>query len=158
MVPGAPTGLTAAAIGAMAINLSWTAPADNGGADITGYKIESSADSEATWTDLMADTASTDTAYRDTNVPEETERHYRVSAINSVGTGMASNVDNATSTAGNPLVDRYDAIGDGNGNGDGILDKAEVIDAINDYLFGEGDEAISKDDVIELINLYLFGP
>ena len=38
-----------------------------------------------------------------------------------------------------------------------MIDKAEVINAINDYLFGEGDEAISKADVIELINLYLFG-
>ena len=43
-----------------------------------------------------------------------------------------------------------------------MIDRAEVIAAINDYLFGEGDEAISKAEVskaevIELINLYLFG-
>ena len=42
-------------------------------------------------------------------------------------------------------------------DGDGMIDKAEVIEAINDYLFGEGDAAISKSDVIKLINLYLFG-
>ena len=54
-------------------------------------------------------------------------------------------------TAGDPLVARYDA------NGNNMIDKAEVIAAINDYLFGEGDEAISKSDVIRLINLYLFG-
>ena len=57
----------------------------------------------------------------------------------------------ATQTAGDPLIDRYDA------NGNGKIDKKEVIKAINDYLFGEGDEAISKGDVIRLINLYLFG-
>ena len=39
-----------------------------------------------------------------------------------------------------------------------MIDKAEVIAAINDYLFGDADEAISKTEVIRLINLYLFGP
>ena len=38
--PDAPTGLTATASGADTINLSWTAPVDNGGRIITGYKIE----------------------------------------------------------------------------------------------------------------------
>ena len=42
-------------------------------------------------------------------------------------------------------------------DGDGVIEKSEVIEAINDYLFGAGDEAISKSDVIKLINLYLFG-
>ena len=42
-------------------------------------------------------------------------------------------------------------------DGDGVIEKSEVIAAINDYLFAEGDEAISKSDVIKLINLYLFG-
>ena len=50
------------------------------------------------------------------------------------------------------LADRYDA------NGNGTIEKSEVIKAINDYLFGQGDQAISKAEVIELINLYLFGP
>ena len=57
----------------------------------------------------------------------------------------------ATQTAGDPLVARYDS------NNNGMIEKNEVIAAINDYLFGEGDEAISKSDVIKLINLYLFG-
>ena len=54
-------------------------------------------------------------------------------------------------TAEDPLVDRYDA------NDDEMIQKVEVLKAINDYLFGEGDEAISKPDVLRLINLYLFG-
>ena len=53
--------------------------------------------------------------------------------------------------AGDPLIVRYDA------NGNGMIEKNEVIAAINDYLFGEGDEAISKAEVIKLITLYLFG-
>ena len=38
-----------------------------------------------------------------------------------------------------------------------MIEKSEVIAAINDYLFGVGDEAITKPDVIAVINLYLFG-
>ena len=45
---------------------------------------------------------------------------------------------------------RYDA------DNDRVIDKDEVLEAINDYLFGGGDEAISKAEVIELINAYLF--
>ena len=41
-------------------------------------------------------------------------------------------------TAGDPLIDRYDA------NNNGTIEKSEVIAAINDYLFGDADEAISK--------------
>ena len=37
VAPGAPTGLTATASGTTQIDLSWTAPADNGGRVITGY-------------------------------------------------------------------------------------------------------------------------
>ena len=68
------------------------------------------------------------------------------------GTGKSTSAATASAvTAGDPLVARYDA------NGNGMIDKAEVIAAINDYLFGEGDEAISKAEVIRLIDLYLFG-
>jgi hypothetical protein len=38
-----------------------------------------------------------------------------------------------------------------------MIEKSEVIAAINDYLFGEGDDAISKEEIIKIINLYLFG-
>ncbi len=94
--PGAPTGLTATAQGMDRINLSWTAPANNGNSAITGYKIEYSDDAEATWTDLVADTDNTSTTYADTGLDPATTRHYRVSAINAVGTGPVSNTDDAT--------------------------------------------------------------
>ena len=48
------------------------------------------------------------------------------------------------------LLDRYDA------NNDGMIDKPELITAINDYLFSEG--VIDKRQLIQIINLYLFGP
>ena len=55
-VPGAPTALSATAVGNTQINLSWTAPGENGGAPISGYKIESSPDGVANWTELVANT------------------------------------------------------------------------------------------------------
>ena len=65
--------------------------------------------------------------------------------------GDIANRFGVVNCAGDPLIARYDA------NSNGIIEKNEVIAAINDYLFGEGDEAISKTEVITLINLYLFG-
>ena len=41
-------------------------------------------------------------------------------------------------------------------DGDGAIEKSEVIRAITDYLFGDG--SVSKAQVIGLITLYLFGP
>ena len=97
-VPGAPTGLTATASGTTAINLSWSAPASTGGSAITGYKIEVSPDGSS-WSDLVADTGSTDTAYAHVGLAPATTRHYRVSAINAVGTSDASDSDDTTTTA-----------------------------------------------------------
>ena len=93
--PGEPTGLTATANGQTQIDLSWTAPSDNGGAAVTGYRIEVSTDGSS-WSDLVANTNATSTSYSHTGLTAGSARHYRVSAINSVGTGSASNVDNAT--------------------------------------------------------------
>ena len=78
------------------INLSWTAPASTGGSAITGYKIESSSDGGSSWSDLVANTSNTTTTYAHTGLTAGTTRHYRVSAINTNGTGTASNVDSAT--------------------------------------------------------------
>ena len=97
-VPGKPTGLTATADGQSEIDLSWTAPSSDGGASITGYKIEVSTDNSS-WSDLVANTGSTATSYSHTGLTAGSTRYYRVSAINSAGTGTASNVANATTAA-----------------------------------------------------------
>ena len=102
--PDPPTDLTANAKGETQIDLSWTAPADNGGEAISGYKVEVSANGTTTWSDLAADTASTDTTYSHTGLAAGNTRHYRVSAINSVDTGDASGVAGATTAAANVLV------------------------------------------------------
>ena len=51
----------------------------------------------------------------------------------------------------NELLQAYDA------NDNGMIEKSEMIAAINDALFGEGDDAITKAQMIEVINLYLYG-
>ena len=93
--PGAPTNLRATANGQTQIDLSWSAPANDGGAAITGYRIEVSTDGSS-WGDRVANTSSTATSYPHTGLTAGSTRHYRVSAINSAGTGPASNVATIT--------------------------------------------------------------
>ena len=261
--PGAPTGLAATANGEARIDLSWSAPASDGGSAITGYRIEVSTDGSS-FSDLVADTNSAATVYAHTGLSLGDTRHYRVSAINSVGAGPPSNVAAATTVpapsgsvsaarslspasvapsgqvvvtiaatdygaagrvtetlpagfsyvsssldavqvdvsgqdvrfvllgstsftytvtassavdsytfsgtlrdydrndhviggaatvtvaSGDPLVARYDA------NGNGEIDRSELIAAINDYLSGDG-EPITKADLMRLIDLYSLG-
>ena len=88
-VPDAPTGLVATAVTPTQIDLFWAAPAYDGGAAVTGYRVEVSEDGAA-WTDLMVNTGSRATAYSHTGLLPGSRRHYRVSAINRVGAGAAS--------------------------------------------------------------------
>ena len=94
--PGKPTNLVAEADGGTRIELSWDAPADDGGSAITGYRIEVSDDGGSDWDDLVADTGNDDTSYTHTGLSPGDTRHYRVSAINAEGTSEASDSDYAT--------------------------------------------------------------
>ena len=97
--PGAPRELVAAKSAtnqAFEIDLAWEEPADRGDSDITSYRIEWSADGTSNWRALAADTGSTDRTWSDVDLPSPTTRHYRVSAINAVGPGQASNTASAT--------------------------------------------------------------
>ena len=103
-VPGTPTSLTATASGTATINLAWTAPSDDGGSPVTGYRIEVSPNGSSNWTDLVANTSSTTTTYSHTNLSPGTTRHYRVSAINTNGAGEPSDIDDATTTVTNTIL------------------------------------------------------
>ena len=93
-VPAAPTGLRAVATGEETIELYWTAP-DEGGAPISNYKIEVSVDGKA-WTGVDRNPPSKDTFHEQGSLEAGNMRYFRVSAINSIGTGLVSEVVNAT--------------------------------------------------------------
>ena len=85
--------------------------------------------------------------------------HLRVTAMytDAAGTDMAMEDSMATmmvtAVGGTqPTFDpaQYDA------DDSGAIERDEVIQAIDDYLYGVGNNAISKDEVIQVINLYLF--
>ena len=95
IAPGPPQNLTATA-GDASVDLSWDKPASDGGADVTGYSVEVSTDGES-WDELESST--TDLSYSHTGFAGKTAYYYRVSAINSVGTGSPSDTASATSPA-----------------------------------------------------------
>ena len=98
-VPGAPTGLAAGANGASRIDLRWTAPNNTGGAPIIAYRIEVSENAGRSWSDLVSRTPSARTTYSHTGLPAGSTRHYRVSAINRIGTGEPSGVAPGTTAS-----------------------------------------------------------
>ena len=102
--PQPPTGLTATTISSSRINLSWTAPSNNGGSAITGYMIERSANNGTTWSSIVNNTGSASTAYSNTGLNPSTSYSYRVSAINSIGTSSPSNTASATTKPAPPPV------------------------------------------------------
>ena len=93
--PSAPRSLTATADGPTKIDLSWTAPSDDGGSAITGYSIWVSSDGSG-FSELVANTGSSSTSYTHTGLSAGSTRHYWVMAINSVGIGRESNAVSAT--------------------------------------------------------------
>ena len=101
IAPEAPTNLHAKGVSATQIGLSWSAPEYTGGTSITGYRIEVSNDGNTGWTQLVA--SQTSRTYSHT-VPAGVTRYYRVSAINSAGTGDPSNVASASAMDTPPTV------------------------------------------------------
>ncbi len=102
-VPDEPIGLSATAIGMTQVDLSWSAPAEDGDVPITGYMIEQKIGAGAFAT-LIADTATTSTTYSDTGLTAGTLYTYRVSAVNDIGTGDSSDEAFATTEA-EPVVE-----------------------------------------------------
>ena len=63
-----------------------------------------SEDRGSAWADRVADTGSMDTIHSHTGLSAASTRHYRVSAINDVGTGLPSDVVGTTTAAADMLV------------------------------------------------------
>ncbi|MDE0521019.1 MAG: fibronectin type III domain-containing protein [Boseongicola sp.] len=82
-VPDAPAQPALRVTGPRTIEVDWDTPANNG-IDVSGYKVQISPDG-IVWTELVANTFSTETFYRDETVHPGSKRYYRVSARNSDG-------------------------------------------------------------------------
>ena len=95
-VPGAPT-IPSTFGGDGQITISWTAPASNGGATITDYIIQYSADT-VNWT-TFNDSVSTTTSATITGLTNGVTYYFRVAAVNSAGTGPYSAIG-----SGQPLA------------------------------------------------------
>ena len=87
--PDVPRNLNATANGQDRIDLNWTSPVYHGASSVRSYKIEVRSDA-SNWLTLLPTTGNTDTEYSHTGVPANTTRHYRVSAINTQGSGLPS--------------------------------------------------------------------
>src|SRR3972149_3177896 len=97
-VPNAPTGLAATTSSPIQIDLIWNAPTNDGGSQITGYKIDVKTGTGA-YVTLKENTGSAVRTYTHTERTTGTTYTYMVYAINSVGTGGPSNEASATPTA-----------------------------------------------------------
>ena len=84
--PGAPT-IGTATCGNVSATVTWTAPASNGGAAITGYVVTPYKAGVAQAAQTFNSTATTETA---TGLTNGTAYTFTVAAINGVGTGAAS--------------------------------------------------------------------
>ena len=98
--PDAPRSLVAEAVSSQQINLWWNEPDYNGGVQVTGYLLEASADGGGSWAVIQRTTAAT--TFSHTGLRSGTAYRYRVSAINSIGVGRASDYVEALTHADKP--------------------------------------------------------
>jgi PKD repeat protein len=90
--PGAPTGLTGTA-GNGQVALSWTAPASNGGVNITSYRVYrgTSSGTETLLTSGGCSSLGAVTSCTDTGLTNGQTYYYKVTAVNAIGEGPQSN-------------------------------------------------------------------
>jgi hypothetical protein len=94
--PDTPDELKATATGSTTILLTWSFYGNPGSGPITGFKVERESPVGGGFSTVKADTESVALRYTDTGLTTATQYNYRVSAINRLGTGSASNEANDT--------------------------------------------------------------
>ena len=115
IAPNAPSGVSAMADdmeGRTTINVSWMAPADNGGSAVTGYTLQRAYmmadDTMSEWMDVDPAHTGMDMMYMDTGLMPGITYYYRVLAMNAVGNsawsdGMAMATTDAAAVPGMPM-------------------------------------------------------
>ena len=96
---GAPSNLVATALAGGQVNLTWSPPGDNGGAGVTGYRIERRVGG-GEWAVLVSNTSSTLTSHLAIGLDSAFSYEFQVSAWNAAGMGDLS----TTSTAVTPVA------------------------------------------------------
>lgn len=91
--PDAPTNVRAVPTTGNRIEVTWDAPANDGGRDITDYRIEYSTDGGTTWSTAAQVDADDPTSYVTNALTAGTTYAYRVVAINEIGDSDPSAVN-----------------------------------------------------------------
>ena len=97
-VPGAPTGVSASPDGDAAIDVSWTAPLDDGGTPITRYNVQWSPDGSSNWRTAGNTPDGQTLTFKNSGMTFGTTRYYRVAARNSRGLSAWSDPPYASAT------------------------------------------------------------
>jgi titin len=98
--PTTPTAVSGT-FGDSSVSLTWSAPASNGGSEITDYMIQSSSDGGSTWT-TFADGTSTAASTTVTGLTNGTAYTFRVAAMNAVGNSSYSTASTAVTPRATP--------------------------------------------------------
>ena len=165
-VPGAPTDVIGIPDNGK-VTVSWTAPLDFGGSDVTGYVVQFSSNAGITWSVDSSFVSSPSTSHVVTGLTNGTEYHFRVRARNAAGDSAQSAVagphrprttpgkpGTVTGTPSNTEVTLAWAPPSNNGG-------AEIVDYIVEYtsdngtttqVFAEGTRAATGAQVTDLTN------
>jgi len=100
---GAPANLTATALPGGQVHLNWAPPGDNGGATVTGYRIERRGDG-GEWAVLVSDTAITLTSHLVIGLDSAVSYEFQVSAWNPAGMGSMSTPSPAVQPVATPTT------------------------------------------------------
>lgn len=97
VLPQAPTSLSLSDPTRNTVDLDWTAPQDNGGSQISDYRVEYSSNGGSSW-NVFSHEPSINTEITVTGLQAGTNYSFRVGAVNSVGIGFYSNTQAISTT------------------------------------------------------------
>ena len=109
VTPGAPINLASSSLTATTLTLGWDLPSSNGGSGISDYKVEFSSNGGTTWSTIPR-AVSTSRTLAVTGLAKGRSYQFRVSAINEIGTGVASAVHTVSTLTTVPGVPKSVAV------------------------------------------------